>query len=74
MKFLPFSNFQTNGFYSAIFNRKKVQFLLAIHFHEIIQDKMYLAKKFIKEVSGGMLKLTKLLLQCFPFHFQRAIS
>ena len=63
-----------NCFYSAIFNRKHLKFGLAIHFCTMISKTMYLAKHFIKQVCGGVLKLTKLPLKCFSFHFQRAIS
>ena len=70
LKFLSFSN----CFYSAIFNRKHLKFALVIHFHEIIPKAMYLAKNFIRHVCGGELKLSKLLLRCFSFHFQRVIS
>ena len=53
-----------------------LKFGLAIHFHEIIpkkKKKMYLAKDCIKQVSGGVITLPKLLLQCFCFHFERPI-
>ena len=63
-----------NCFYSTIFNRKHLKFGLAIHFHIIISKTMYLTKKFIRQVCGGVLKLLKLRLWCFSFHFQRAIS
>ena len=46
-----------NCFYSAIFNRKHLKFGPAIHFHTIISKTMYLAKKFIKQVCGGVLRL-----------------
>ena len=74
LKFLSFwSCFYSAIFHSVIFNRKHIKFGLAIHFHTIFK-KMYLAKNFIKQVCDGVLKLSKLLLWCFSFHFQRAIS
>ena len=63
-----------NCFYSAIFNRKHLKFGLVIHFHKIISKTMYLAKNFMKQVCVWGLKLLKLLLWCFSFNFQRAIS
>ena len=71
LKFLAFWNC---FFYSAIFHRKQLIFGPAIHFHTIISKAMYIAKNFIKQVCGGVLRLLKLLLLCFPLHFQRAIS
>ena len=70
LKFLSF----WNCFYSAIFNKKHLKFGLVIHLHEIIPKPMNLAKTFIRHICSGELKLSKLLLRCFPFHFQRAIS
>ena len=73
LNFLPFwSCFYSVIFHSVIFNRKRIKLGLAIHFHTIFK-KMYLAKLFIKQVCGGVLKLSKLLLLCFSFHFQRAL-
>ena len=70
LKFLSFWNW----FYSAIFNRKHLKFGLVNHFHEIIPKTMYLAKNFIRHFCGKQLKFSKLMLSCFSFHFQRAIS
>ena len=70
LKFLSF----WNCVYSVIFNMKHLKFALIIHFYKIIPKTMCLAQNFIKHVCGGELKLSKLLLQCFSFHFQIAIS
>ena len=61
-------------FYSATCNKKHLKFGLVNHFHEIIPKTMYLAKKILRDFCGGELKLSKLLLRCFSFHFQRAVS
>ena len=70
LKFLAF----WNCLYSVIFNRKHLKFGLAIHFHTVISKTIYLAKMFIKQVCDGVLELSKLLLWCFSFLFQRALS
>ena len=70
---LKFSAFW-NCFYSVIFDRKHVKFGLTVHFHTTISNTVYLAATFIKQVCGGVLKLSQLPLSCFFFHFHRAIS
>ena len=70
LKFLLF----WNCFYSASFNWKHLKFGLVSHFHEIIPKTMNLAQNFIRHFCNGELKLSKLMPQCFSFHFQRAIS
>ena len=70
LKFLAF----WNCFYSVIFDRKHMKFGLTVHFHTIISNTVYLAATFIKQVCGGVLKLSQLPFSCFFFHFHRAIS
>ena len=70
LKFLSF----WNCFYSAIFNRKlglaKLIFRLGIHFHEIIPNKIYLAKKILKHICGGVLNCQNCCSSVFPSFFR----
>ena len=70
LKFLAF----WNCFYSAIFNRKQLQFGLAIHFHTIISKNNVFSQTFYKTSLWWSAKIAKITALMFFFHFQRAIS